>query len=123
MNGDRFIELVIWILSLVLAIIFFYNGVGKIFAFPAQVARFEFLGLPPGLLMVTGVVESIAGLMLTIPRLALTGSGILGVIMLASAGLHLSHGDIPSSLRALVIIFMLAGTGYLRVRRRHAQSE
>ncbi len=123
MNGDRFIEFVIWILSLILAIIFFYNGVGKIFAFPTQVARFEALGLSPDLLGVTGIVESIAGLMLTIPRLALTGSGILGAIMLVSAGLHLSHGDIPLSLRAGVIIFMLAGISYLRVRRRHAQSE
>lgn len=119
MNGDQFIEFVIWVLSLILAIIFFYNGIGKILEFPPQVARFEALAVPLNLLMAVGIVECLGGLMLTIPRLAVVGGMLLGMIMLTSAGLYLSQGDTTSSLRAIVIVFMLAGISYLRFRRRH----
>ncbi|PCI34272.1 MAG: hypothetical protein COB54_00290 [Alphaproteobacteria bacterium] len=121
MNGDRFIEFVLWVLSLVLAIVFFYNGASKIMEYPYQVAQFEALGLPGNLLIAVGVMECVAGLMLTIPRLSLVGGILLGVMMLASAGLHFVHDNITSSFRAVVLIVMLAGICYLRFKRGSAR--
>lgn len=118
MDGDRLIEIVLWVLSLVLAIVFFYNGVGKIGHFPLQVAEFETLGLPKNMLVMVGILECIGGLLLTMPRLALVGSGILSLIMISSAGLHLIHEESLPVYRALVIISMLAGISYLRFQRR-----
>ncbi len=118
MDGDRFIEVVLWILSLVLAIVFFYNGVGKIAGLPIQVAQFEALGLSRTLLYVVGGLECVAGLMLTMPRFAVYGGLILGLIMLASAVLHMVHDNIFPMFRALIISLMLAGICYLRFKRR-----
>ncbi|MBL4802701.1 MAG: DoxX family protein [Emcibacter sp.] len=114
MNGDRLIEIVLWVLSLVLAIVFFYNGISKIIGSPHQIVQFEQLGLSKGLLIVVGFLECLAGLMLTIPRLALIGGAVLGLIMVTSAGLHLFHDDYTASFRAIVIVVMLAGICYFR---------
>ena len=119
MNGDKLIEVVLWILSLILAIVFFYNGANKIIGSPLQVAQFEQLGLPPGSLLVVGFLESIAGLMLTIPRLTVLGGIVLGLIMVASAVLNFYHDNATSSFRAVVIVIMLAGICYLRFKRRN----
>lgn len=117
MNGDRFIEFVLWVLSLVLAIVFFYNGASKIMESPYQVAQFAALGLPGNLLIAVGVLECVAGLMLTIPRLTLVGGILLAVMMLVNAGLYFSHDNSMSSFRAVVLVVMLAGICYLRFKR------
>ncbi|MCF6216608.1 MAG: DoxX family protein [Emcibacter sp.] len=119
MNGDRFIDVALWVLSFILAIVFFYNGVNKIMETPHQVAQFEALGLPTFALPVVGIVECAAGLMLTITRLALVGGAILSIIMITSAGLNLFHDDVTSSLRAMVIFLMLLSICYLRYTRRN----
>ncbi len=119
MNGDRFIDVALWVLSFILAIVFFYNGVSKIMATPQQVAQFEALGLTVQTLFVVGILECVAGLMLTISRLALIGGGILSIIMLISAGLNLFYDDVTSSLRATVIFLMLVSICYLRYTRRN----
>ncbi len=119
MNGDRFIDVALWVLSFILAIVFFYNGVSKIMGTPHQVAQFEALGLPAHALPVVGILESVAGLMLTMTRLALIGGGILSIIMLISAGLNLFYDDVTSSLRAMVLFLMLLSICYLRYTRRN----
>ena len=118
MNGDKLIEVVLWVLSLVLAIVFFYNGVSKMMGSPLQVAQFDALGLSGGLLIAVGFLECLAGLMLTIPRLALAGGAVLGAIMVISATLHMLHDDFTSSFRAVVIVAMLAGICYFRFKYR-----
>lgn len=118
MNGDRFIEFTLWVLCLVLAIVFFYNGAGKIIGSPAQMAKFEALDLPFHMLIWVGILECAGALMLTIPRLTIFGGVILAAIMIASAFLHYAHENTALSIRALVIIFMLAGVCYLRIKRR-----
>lgn len=118
MNGDKLIEVVLWVLSLVLAIVFFYNGASKMMGSPLQAAQFEALGLSANLLVVVGFLECLAGLMLTIPRLALMGGAVLGAIMMISAGLHLFHDNMTSSFRAVVIVAMLAGICYFRFKYR-----
>jgi len=119
MDGDRFIEVALWVLSFILALVFFYNGVNKIMGAPHEIARFEALGLMAGSLVVVGVLECTAGLMLTMPRFALAGGGILGVLMITSAGLNFFHDNMASSLRAMVIFLMLVSICYLRFTRRH----
>jgi len=119
MNGDKLIEVVLWVLSLILSIVFFYNGVTKIMGSPYQVAQFEALGLSSSLLSAVGFLECLAGLMLTVPRLAVVGGTVLGLIMLVSATLHLSHDNFTSSFRAIVIVVMLMGICYLRFKRRN----
>lgn len=122
MDGDKFIDVVLWVLSLILAIVFFYNGVNKILGAPFEVAQFRTLGISADLLVGVGVVECLGGLMLTIPRLAVAGGALLVLIMLISAALHLFHDNFTLSLRAIVIVVMLMGICYLRFSRRLSQS-
>lgn len=121
MGGDKLIEVVLWVFSLILAIVFFYNGVSKILVTPHQVAQFEALGLTTNTLQVLGLVECLGGLMLTVPRLAFAGGAILGLIMLTSATLHLTHDNFTSSFRAIVIVVMLIGICYFRLKYRGIQ--
>tara|TARA_R110002072_G_scaffold142160_6_gene287551 strand:- start:567 stop:938 length:372 start_codon:yes stop_codon:yes gene_type:complete len=116
MDGDRLIGIALWVLSFVLAIVFFYNGIGKLAGSSFQVEKFEALGLPHYLLTVVGALECIGALMLTVPRLAMGGSLILSLIMASHAGLNIIHDNNLPVYRALVIISMLAGISYLRYR-------
>ncbi len=122
MDGDKFVEVVLWVLSLVLAIVFFYNGVSKILGTPHQVAQFETLGISANFLIGVGFAECLGGLMLTIPRLAVAGGLLLVLIMLTSATLHLFHDNFTLSLRAIVIVVMLIGICYLRFQHRATKS-
>lgn len=123
MDGDRFIEIAVWMLSLILSIVFFYNGVGKIMGFPAQVAQFKTLGIPLDFMSLVGGLECVGALLLTIPRLALIGGVILGGIILGSIILHLFQDDIRPVLRAIAIGFMIVGICYLRFKRRHTNTD
>lgn len=118
MNGDRLIEVVLWVLSVVLAIVFFYNGMSKMAGVPAQVAQFEALGIPKGFLQIIGFLECIGGVMLTVPRHVLYGGTLLSLIMVSSAVLHLMHSNWLPTYRAIVITLMLATICYLRFKRR-----
>lgn len=116
MNGDKLIDVILWVLSLVLAMVFFYNGVSKILGFSHQVTQFEALGISANMLIAVGVLECLGGLMLIIPRLTVAGAAVLGLIMLTSATLHMVHNDFTSSIRAIVIVVMLVGICYFRSR-------
>ncbi|MCK5424190.1 MAG: DoxX family protein [Emcibacter sp.] len=121
MNADKLIEVILWVLCLVLAMVFFYNGASKILGFSYQVAQFEALGISVSMLIAVGVVECLGGLMLITPRLTVAGATILGLIMLTSATLHLSHGNYTSSFRAVVIVVLLMGISYFRSKRTDAK--
>lgn len=123
MDGDRFIEIAVWILSLILSIVFFYNGVGKIMGVPAQVAQFKALGIPLDLMTLVGGMECVGALLLIIPRFTLIGGIVLGGIILASITLHLFQDDLRPVLRAVAIGLMIVGICYLRFKRRHVNSD
>ncbi|MCF8474111.1 MAG: DoxX family protein [Emcibacter sp.] len=123
MDGERLVKFIIWVLSLVLAIVFFYNGISKIAETSSQTEQFEALGISSNVMRLVGIFECLGALMLTLPRLALFGGGILGSIMLVSAGLHFFHGNMMSSFRASVIILMLVSICYLRYKYRDTAIE
>jgi len=121
MDGDRFVEVALWVLSLILAIIFFYNGVNKIMGAPYQVAQFDAVGISGRLLLVVGALECAGGLMLILPRFALMGGSILSMLMITSAALHIYNDNMTSALRAMVIFLMLVSICYLRFKRRDSR--
>ena len=118
MDGDRLINFIVWMLSFVLAMVFFYNGVSKIMTFPDQVNKFNDLGISSSVMIAVGLMECLGALLLTLPRLAIIGSIILGLIMLISSGLHFFHDNGAHSMRAIIIVIMLGGICYLRLKYR-----
>jgi len=119
MDSVRFIKFIIGMLSLILAIVFFYNGISKIMAFPSQVTKFETLAIPETFLFSVGILECLGAFLLVVPRLALAGGSVLALIMITSAGLNMIHDDMISSLRAISITLMLGGICYLRFKYRN----
>lgn len=117
MNGDKLISIVLWVLSLVLAIVFFYNGIGKILGFPNYIEHFGPMGLSAKLLIAVGLLECFGGVMLTISRLSVAGAILLGLIMLTSAALHLIHDDNMATIRAAMIVIMLVGICNFRLKK------
>lgn len=116
MDGDRLINFMVWMLSFVLAMVFFYNGISKIMAFPDQVNKFNDLGISSSVMTAVGLMECLGALLLTLPRLAIIGGIILGLIMIISSGLHFFHDNGAYSLRAITIVIMLGGICYLRFK-------
>ena len=117
MNGDVLVKATVWVLSLVLALVFVSLGLGKLAGIEAQLARYDAWGLPIWGLKILGIVELTGGVLLLIPRWALIGAFALSLEMAASAMMHYSLNEDHLVMRALVLIFILLGISYLRVKR------
>ncbi|MFC7049136.1 DoxX family protein [Emcibacter nanhaiensis] len=117
MNGDVLVKATVWVLSLVLALVFVSLGLGKIAGVEAQLARYDSWGLPLWGVKALGAVELAGGVSLLIPRWALVGAFALSLEMVASAMMHFSLNEDHLVMRALVLVFILLGISYLRVKR------
>ncbi len=116
MDGDKLINFMVWMLSFVLAMVFFYNGISKIMAFPDQVNKFNNIGISLSVMTAVGLFECLGAFLLTLPRLAIIGGIILGFIMVISSVLYFFHDNGAHSLRAIIIVIMLGGICYLRLK-------
>lgn len=116
MNGESFINGTIWVLSLVLSFVFFYEGLGKLAAYDPHVLQFTRWNVPLWALTLSGLVNCLGALFLVIPRFAILGAIILGVEKTLSAVMHYSLEESDMGARALVFVFILLGIALMRVR-------
>ncbi len=97
---------VVWVLSVLLALIFIFAGVPKIVGgqtFLLQAAAMH--GFPSWMRVVVGVFEVLGGLALLIPGLAIYGSIGLGILMIPAAITQAMSGE--SGLYIPFILFIL----------------
>jgi len=116
MNGDNFINGAIWVFSLVLSFVFFYEGLGKLAGYENYSMQYTRWNLPLWLMTLSGLVSCVGALSLVIPRFAVFGAIILGLEKTASAVMNYNVGDNAMGARALVFVFILLGIALLRVR-------
>jgi uncharacterized membrane protein YphA (DoxX/SURF4 family) len=107
-------SVVVWILSILTALLLLAAGLPKILGQGGWAARFDRWGYPAGFVVVIGVVEVVGALMLLIPRVATVGAAILSVVMLGAAGTHLVHGETPRIAVALVLFAAFVAIAWLR---------
>jgi putative oxidoreductase len=105
---------VVWILSILTAVLLVAAGLPKILGQGGWTARFDRWGYPARFVVVIGVVEVVAALMLLIPRVAALGAAILAVVMLGAAGTHLVHGETPRIAVTLVLFAVFVAIAWLR---------
>jgi putative oxidoreductase len=105
---------VVWILSILTALLLVAAGLPKILGQGGWVARFERWGYPAGFVLVIGVVEVVGALMLLIPRVAALGAAILAVVMLGATATHLLHGETPRIAVTLVLCAAFVAIAWLR---------
>jgi uncharacterized membrane protein YphA (DoxX/SURF4 family) len=107
-------SVVVWILSILTAVLLVAAGLAKILGQGGWAARFDRWGYPAGFVVVIGVVEVVGALMLLIPRVAAPGATILAVVMLGAAGTHLVHGETPRIAVTLVLCAVFVAIAWLR---------
>ena len=109
-----------WVLAVVLGLSFLGSGLPKISPSEGMIARFEAWGYPPMFVVVIGLVETVGGLMVLVPRLAVYGAAVLAVDMIGAVYTHVSTG-IGSPTPALVYLVLCVVLGWLRQPDRYAR--
>jgi len=109
----------LWALEIVLALFFALQGLEKLTGSPVWVARFASLGYPTHFYLVAGAMELAGAVALVLPSFRLSGTCLLGVVMLGATLSHALHGQIQA-LTTVVLLALLLADAWAR-RRRAAQ--
>ena len=102
-----------WLLAALLGLSFLAAGWPKLMPNDNMVARFENWGYSAEFAVVIGVLEMLGGLLVLIPKLAIYGAILIGILMLGAIYTHLSTG-IGSPLFAFIYLAMAVGLGICR---------
>ena len=86
----RTAEVLLWILQIVTAILFFMAAYPKLTGAPIMVDMFEKIGLGQWFRYLTGSLEAVGGILLLIPGLAGFGALLLLMIMVGAVVTHLA---------------------------------
>lgn len=100
-----------WLLQALMAVAMTGSGVQK-FTSPAWERMFRVWGYPDHFYMVIGVVETVCGLALLVPKLATPAALALMVVMVGAAITQMTHGR--NGVGELVFFTVLAVIAYLR---------
>ncbi len=111
-------RIALWIVSALLAVMFLFSG-GMKLMHPEQVKpMFVKYGYAAWFATFIGACETLGGLALLIPQLAALAAGGLVIIMAGAVYTHLSHQENTHALIPLVLLIMLAGVCWARVKER-----
>lgn len=108
--------IVLWIVSVLLAAMFLLSGVFKLLKPEEAKAAFVHYGYAPWFAIFIGVCEVLGGLGLLIPRLAGLAAAGLAIIMIGATYTHFSHHEYQHGMIPLVLLVMLIGVGYARMK-------
>ncbi len=106
--------IVLWLASVLLVIAFVLAGSPKLLGVAVWVDKFDAWGYPPWFLVVIGGIEITGAILLLIPRLAIAGVAMLGVIMLGAGYTHLANGEGLEVIRPLIFLGVLVPVGWAR---------
>ncbi|HEY5029352.1 MAG TPA: DoxX family protein [Candidatus Angelobacter sp.] len=109
-------KIALWAVSILLAAMFLFSGCFKLLQ-PAQAkAGFVQYGYAAWFATFIGVCEALGGLGLLLPRLAALAAGGLSIIMAGAVYTHFSHHEYQHGLIPLVLLALLVGVAYARVK-------
>lgn len=108
-------NIVLWVISILLAVMFVMSGSGKLIN-PAQFgAAFVNWGYPAWFATVIGIVEVVAGILLLMPRVAFYAAGALAVVMAGAAFTHLkTAGEAPRAAVPVVLLILSVVVALMR---------
>lgn len=115
-------EVVIWILTIALALQFGNAGIRKFFEFGGWTRMFHNLGLPDGFRIVIGVLETAAAVLLALPRTAAYGAALIIPIMLGAFAVVAMHGWTRAFAQPIVALVMATIILVARWRQRAVTS-
>ena len=114
MTRARIGIIALWTVSVLLAIAFVLAGTPKLLRVPVWVDKFDGWGYGLWFLVLIGGLELAGAILLLIPRLAIAGVALLGVIMLGAGYTHLANGEGFEVIRPLIFLGVLVPVGWAR---------
>ena len=112
----------VWIISGLLAIAFILTGTPKLLQQPLLVDMFAAWGYAPWFLVTVGALEVAGAILLLIPRVAIYGVALLGVIMLGAGYTHITNAEGLQVARPTAFLVLLITVGWMRRPRRAVAS-
>ncbi len=84
------LNIVLWTLQVLAALAFVAAGSGKLLGSPEMVALFDAVGIGQWFRYVTGLLEVLGALLLTLPGKTAFGAALLGCVMAGAVAVHLT---------------------------------
>jgi putative oxidoreductase len=103
-----------WVLSVLLTLAFMIAALPKLIGAQVWIGKFIKWGYPNWFPLAIGSLELLGGILLLIPRLAIYGASVLGVIMVGATYTHLANGEGLQVLRPLIVLMFLGVAVWLR---------
>jgi uncharacterized membrane protein YphA (DoxX/SURF4 family) len=103
-----------WVLSVLLAVLFLFAAVGKLTAQAMVVTMFASFGYPLWFMTCIGVLEVIAGLAILVPRTAVWAAALMVCIMVGAIVTEVVHGMLAQLAVPVVVLVLATLAGSLR---------
>ena len=116
-------EVVIWIVTLLLALVCVRSGLMKMPGVPGVefwIRDFARWGYPEWFRVVVGIVELVSFLLLLVPRFAGFGAVIFAVVMLGAIFTHATHGEFSRLPFNILLLALSAIVIYFRGLKRQS---
>jgi uncharacterized membrane protein YphA (DoxX/SURF4 family) len=104
----------LWVATILATLAFLGSGASKLAGAASQAEHFAHWGYPGWFLYVVGASELVGALLLIVPRTAVFGALVLGSVMVGAVGTHLSAGEGPLAIPALVLLSLVSLVGWTR---------
>ena len=103
-----------WVLSGLLALMFFFAGGFKLSGAQTAIDNFAKWGYPDWFRIVTGVIEVAAAVLVLVPRTSFYGAGLIVATMVGAVLTHATHAETRNIPPPLVLFVLAAILAYLR---------
>lgn len=113
-------KIALWVISILLGAMFVFGGGMKLLKSEETKAMFVHYGYAGWFATFIGVCETLGGLGLLLPRLAALAASGLSIIMVGAVYTHFSHQEYTHGLIPLVILALLIGIAWMRVKEAKA---
>jgi putative oxidoreductase len=104
-----------WLLSVLLALIFFSAGGMKLMSRPNMVQEFAQVGLGQWFRYFTGILEVAGAIAILIPQFAKWGAMLLATVMSGAIVAHLTALHSPPTLPAILLVMVFAAAWLRRL--------
>ena len=114
MKNKKLKTILLWALQILLALLFLAAGSGKFLGSEVWQQKFLDWGYPNNFYLVIGAVETIAAILLLIPKFTRYAVMLLVVVMLGAAMTHLFNNQAPELIRPGIFLVFLSTLIYFR---------
>jgi uncharacterized membrane protein YphA (DoxX/SURF4 family) len=108
--------IVLWVVSILLAAMFLFSGGFKLLHLEQAKPMFVKYGYAAWFATFIGTCEVFGALGLLVPRLAALAAGGLAIIMAGAVYTHMSHQEYSHGMIPLVLLVLLVGVCWVRLR-------